>query len=428
LFEYQKAKEAYTRGLFESRLAKQSGPRKALRYGGEVLNTMRALMTSFDLSAVLRQGGFVTLGHPIRAAKNLPDMFRAFASEKAQFRINQEIQNRPNAPLYKQSKLYLADESAMSLSKMEEAYMSRWASKIPIVAGSQRAYTTFLNKLRADSFDAMTENLGRRGKVTTQEAHAIANFVNVATGRGNMGGAAQAAVGLNTVFFAPRYVLSRFQLLAGQPLYGGTGRTRFEVAKEYGRMLTGLATVYALAKSTGAEVESDPRSSDFGKLRFGDTRVDPLFGLAQSTVLLSRLGSGETKNLKGKILPIRGEKVKFGTGNSADVIARFLRTKLSPAFGGTVDILAGKNVVGEPATPQSTALKMMVPLSFGDIYRAMQEQGVEKGSALAMLALFGMGVQHYSPKSPKPQSERRQTLTEAMKQRRTDQIGEYLSR
>lgn len=425
LYEYQKAKEAYLQGLMKSKLARQSFPRKALRYGAEVLNTGRAIMTSFDLSAVLRQGGFTTFGHPIMALKNFPDMIRAFGSEKAQFRINEELKNRSNAPLYKQSGLFVADDSGASLSKMEEAYMSRWAKKIPVVAGSERAYVTFLNKIRADSFDSMYKNLGGKERVSPVEAKAIANFVNVTTGRGNMGGAAQAAVALNTAFFAPRYVVSRFQTLLGQPMYGGTMRTRFAVAKEYARFLAGAATVYALAKGAGATVETDPRSSDFGKLKFGNTRVDPLAGLSQTTVLMSRLGAGETKTGAGKIVPIRGDKVPYGTGNSADVIARFLRTKLSPAIGGAVDLLAGKNVVGQPVTAASTAKQMVIPLSFGDIAAAMKEQGVERGTALAILALFGMGVNNYAPKQPK--SERKLTLDEAMRKRRTKQVQTYLN-
>lgn len=407
MFEYAKAKEQFNKGLLDAQLRKQSVPRKLLRYGGELLNTTRALMTSFDLSAVLRQGGFITFGHPLRALQAFPDMLRALRSEQAQFRVMEDIKNRPNAPLYAQSKLYISDNGPMaSLSRMEEAYMSRWAKKIPGVGASERAYTTFLNRLRADSFDAMAANLGKRGKVTAEEAKAIANFVNVATGRGNLDAAAKAAVGLNTVFFAPRYVVSRFQLLAGQPLYRGTMRTRIAIAGEYARMLAGAGIVYALAQKSGATIETDPRSSDFGKIRFGDTRIDPLFGLSQVTTLLSRLATGETKNAGGKIIPIRGPNVPFGHDNAADVTMRFLRTKLAPIPGAAFDISSGQNVVGQKVTPRSAATQLVTPLSIGDIANAMKEQGVPRGTALAILALFGMGVQHYQARRPAKESPR----------------------
>jgi len=416
-YEMSKAKVAWHEALMKDRLANRSLPRKVFDTAGEVLNLSRAVVTSSDFSGVLRQGGFIAFAHPIRAAKSFPAMFRAFRSEAGQHAVDQEILARKNYPIYQQGKLYLS-EHGHKLSQMEEAYMSRWVDKIPklsenmgiagkialspitipgkVVASSQRAYVTFLNKLRADSFDAMSNSLARDGKeLTPTEVNAIANFVNVATGRGNLGMKENALVGLNTVFFAPRYVASRFQLLAGQPLYRGSARTRTLMAKEYGRFLAGAAVVYGLAQMDGATIEQDPRSADFGKLRYGNTRIDPMAGLLQNTVLLSRLGSGETKTSKGNIVPIRGPKVPYGAPNAADVTARFLRSKLSPAIGTGLNLLTGKDVVGQPVTPESTASNLLVPLSLQDIYSTMREQGIERGTIFALLSIFGMGLQNY---------------------------------
>lgn len=396
-YEATKAKAKWHEALMHDRLAKRSIPAKIFAGVGEVLNTSRAILTSMDLSAVLRQGGFIAFGHPVRAVESFPAMFRAFRSEAGQHAVNQEIQSRKNYPLYNQAKLYLS-EHGHKLSHMEEAYMSRWADKIPFVAGSQRAYVTFLNKLRADSFDAMANSLARNKELTPVEANAIANFINVSTGRGNLGMKENALVGLNTVFFAPRYVASRFQLLFGQPLYRGSARTRIAVAKEYGRYLIGVGLVYALAQKDGAEIETDPRSADFGKLKYGHTRVDPLSGLLQTTVLLSRLATGEVKTAKGKVVPIRGKKVPFGGATVPSVTFKFLRSKLSPAIGTILNILSGEDVVGQPVTTESTIKSLTIPLAFQDIYKTMQEQGLERGTIMAILSLFGMGLQNYDEK------------------------------
>lgn len=373
-------------------------PRGFWGHAVEPINLARAVMTSMDFSAVLRQGGFVAFGNPVRAAKALGPMFRAFASPVKAHAINEAVLNRPNAPLYARSKLYLAplDETAR-LTAQEEALMSRLAGKIPGVAGSQRAYSTFLNVLRADSFDAMTATLAKGGEVTVDEATAIAKFINVATGRGGLGKFENAAEGLNTIFFAPRYVTSRFQLLAGTPMWKAPGRARALMAKEYAKYLAGMATVYMLGKMAGAELEFDPRSSDFGKLKFGDTRLDPLSGLAQTTTLIGRLVTGQTKNAAGKVKPIRGD-VPFGQGDSADVIQRFLRSKLSPAFGTAVDLAAGENVVGEKVTLGSAAVNMVTPMNFKEIYDVMREEGIPEGAAAGALSIFGMGLQNYKDK------------------------------
>lgn len=408
-YEIDRVKRQYADARFQDMQRRRPIVRKIFENARDGVNTARAVMTSFDLSAVLRQGGFITLANPVRAARAIPHMLRALFSPAKQHAINAEIQSRPNAELYRQSKLHLTDDSNPNLSAMEEAYMSRWTSKIPGVAASERAYTTFLNRLRADSFDAMVESLGRGDRITPQEANIIANFVNVATGRGNLAGAGNAGVSLNTAFFAPRYLLSRFELLSGQPLLSGlmkeggagTAKARALVAKEYAKFLIGVSVVYGLAQAAGATVESDSRSSDFGKIRFGNTRIDPLSGLAQVTTLSSRLIQGETKTSKGDVIPIRGDKVKFGGASGADLIGRFLRTKLAPWAGSIVDVAAGRNVVGEKVTTEDVLKRAVIPLSLGDIAKTMEEQGVPRGPAISILSLLGWGVQNYDSSEKK---------------------------
>lgn len=365
----------------------------------EPFNAMRAVMTSLDLSAVLRQGGFIALGNPVRAARALKPMFQAFADPSKSHAINSEIIEGDRGHIYKRAGLYLApDGNASRLSTKEEAYMSRWVEKIPGVAGSQRAYVTFLNKLRADSFDAMASTLAVNGAPTDAEAKAIANYINVATGRGAFPGSWEnAAQALNTVFFAPRYVASRFQLMAGPARlalpekYGGLPpRARKLIAKEYAKFIAGLGVVYLLGKLAGGELEDDPRSSDFGKIKFGNTRLDPLAGLAQANTLVARLVSGETKNLKGKVKPLGVE----GPFNSSrlDVAARFARSKLSPVAGAVVDLMDGENVVGEKVTVGSVAKRLVVPMQYDSLLASFEEQGIPRGTALAILSIFGMGV------------------------------------
>lgn len=367
----------------------------------EVLHTARAIKTAFDLSAVFRQGGFILFGNPIRAARALPAMFRAMLSEKQQFAINEEIRNRPNADLYKQAKLFLHDERASTLTKQEEAYMGRFATKIPGVGLSERAYSTFLNRLRADSFDAMVASLGKGGTVTPDEAKVIANFINVATGRGNLGSFDNAAVALNAAFFAPRFVVSRFQLLVGQPLWNGNTRTRLLIAKEYAKTLTGLALFYGLAAALRDErepIETDPRSSKFMKIPIGKSTIDPMMGLVQAAVVLPKIFSGKVK--KGdKLVPIRGEKIPYGGDTTDDVLGRFQLTKLNPALGTALSLARGKNLGGEKVeSVRDVFRELAYPISFGDIRDAMKYNGVPEGVALSMLALFGMGIYTKKPK------------------------------
>jgi hypothetical protein len=84
------------------------------------------------------------------------------------------------------------------------------------------------------------------------------------------------------------------------------------------------------------------------------------------------------------------------------VIARFLRTKLSPVVGTGVDVLTGRDVVGQKVEGEQIPEKLLMPLSFNDIYQTMKEQGVPAGAALGVLSIFGMGLQNYDMRAKNP--------------------------
>lgn len=373
-----------------NRRIRELKPKTIWEHIAEPFNTARALITSIDFSAVFRQGGFIVLGHPVRSARSIGPMIQAFASPQTAHRVMTEIENRPNAPLYQKAGLHLSPVDGGPLTQQEEVFMSRWAERIPLVAASARAYTVFLNKLRADSFDTMAAGLGRNGEVAFDEARAIANFINVATGRGGLGKWEPASVMLNTIFFAPKYAVSRFQLLLVQPLYHGTVATRIAVAKEYGRFLIGLGTVLGLGMAAGGVVSGDPEDPDFGKIRFGNTRIDPLSGLAQTTRFVTAVGTGLVKTLAGG-----RNKKSSPLQNEATTIGRFLRTKFSPVITTAFDAVTGETIDQEKATPTTLAKNLIVPLSLRDVLTTMTEQGVPRGAAISLLGLFGMGVMTY---------------------------------
>jgi hypothetical protein len=415
--DYNRAR--FQESLAEDRFNKLSKPAKVWERAKSFLDLSRSLITSFDLSAVLRQGKFIVAGHPIRGARAIPEMIASFASKDRAYAAQKQIEARPNYPRYKQSGLFIAEEGAR-VSKMEENYimkqedlLERSLGRVPIAGkalgalagGSQRAYVTYLNRLRADSFDAMAESLSRHRPVTDVEAKAISNFVNAATGRGSLGGTGplsleRAATALNRVFFSPRYFASRMQLILGQPFYKGTARTRGLIAEEYAKTLIGYAVFYTLAKMAlpDSEVETNPLSTDAGKIKIGNTRIDPLAGIQQNTVLLSRTATGDQLTLNGQLKPM-----------DAEAYGRFLRNKLAPLPGAAVDLFRysrsqymnrppPRDATGKEINPLGIVQGITVPLAWNDIIKAAQDQGLPRGSILAILSLLGEGVQVYEPR------------------------------
>lgn len=360
-----------------------------------VINIPRSILTSFDLSAPGRQGFLLGAGHPILAAKAFGKMIQGASSPVKERVIFEEIMNRPNAPLYKSSGLYLAPvDSYGKLGGKEEAFQSRWTKAIPGVAASERGYVTFLNQLRADSFDTITRAMAKGGDVTREQAQAVAHYINVATGRGGGSAKMDAALGnLNTVFFSPRYAASRFQYALFDPLIRGTG-ARKAIAKEYARSLIGMGVAVSLGRMFSDKEENDPRSSDFLKGVFGKTRVDLTAGLGQAVTFMSRMATGQTKTLSGQIRDLRGPNVRYGQQDATDVMKNFVRGKLAPIPATAVDMATGKDIAGETVTPESAAIGFL-PIGFQNIYDAMISEGIDRGTALGLLDFFGFGISTY---------------------------------
>jgi len=420
----------------------------------ESAHLSRAIMTSIDLSAVLRQGGLGVYSHPVMARKAAAEMWRSIWSREKEFQSMEKLRSRPNAQLYEESGLNITDSEG-KLTRQEEAFMGRWArtgvdfagkkvqaaTKLALepVAASARAYVTFINNLRADLFDTMVENLGQGGQVTKEEAKVIASYINVATGRSDFKKFNDWAATMNAVFFAPRYVASRFQYLA-MPFYvlgssKNSGRVKMLIAKEYARTFTGaavfigsltaLAYLAAMADDDEEEKPSlainplagDMLSADFGKVRIDDTRIDPLAGLAQVIVFSSRMLSFHTKSIAtGKIKPFY-EGGPYETTHGSE-LWRFTRTKFAPVPGAVATVFSGmKNVVGDDVTPAELVGGLFVPISVGEVWSTMRHRGIPKGLALNVLNFMGASVNTYGPKT---------AYLDATPEERAKQVNKYI--
>jgi hypothetical protein len=426
-FQVSQAKGAIMEGMADLARSRRTRLEKTKDTTADVFHTARALMTGGEFSGVFRQGKLAALSHPvITFGQAVPAMFKAFRSAEGEHAEMNKIWARPNAAAYKRSGLALHNPWDFTAAQLEGNYRSRWANKIPFIAGSGRAYTLFLNNLRAGLYDTMSASLSStEGALTAAQEKEISNFINKMTGSGNLGGRGQkASEYLNIFFFAPKFVASRFQMITGAVKAAGDVATGFQfakenkavrklIAKEYGKILTGIAVMYALYAAFRGDdepIETDPRSSKFGKIPMGNgTYVDPLAGLSQVTVFLNTLLTGEVKNKKGNIRSVWADddgSNEFGKGDGA-FFTRFVRSKMSPVAGLFYDrFVTHKFVDGKPFAYKDAVLNLATPMTYGDIYDAMRAQGVPKGTALSILALFGEGVNTYESDS-KPTHARR---------------------
>jgi hypothetical protein len=401
--------------LLQAELAQRSTLRKIFDNTTDVVfGVSRAMLTSFDAGAFGRQGGLVNFMRPGITFGNMAANF-AF-SEKSASRYEAALESDPNYARALASKLAITSwRPGSSLDDREEVYRSRLAKKIPGVGASERAYVTYLNVVRFSYFNKLVETLSATEQ-TEANLQRIASHVNTMTGRGNLGKMEASAAAFAAVFFSPKYWWSRLQVLGGlvyHPLDAMTGfrlgkdetrAARKIVAGEYGRLIAGVGVFYsliALAKfgfgwdDDEFEVVIDPRSSDFGKIKIGNTRIDPMAGLLQNVVFISRFVSGEKVNAEGEKVAISGAiERKFGQNRLTETI-RLLRTKLSPAAGSIVNFMDEQDVVGNKFTLETEILGSYIPMSIAETYSSMRELGLAPGVAAGLLGFVGYSANTY---------------------------------
>jgi hypothetical protein len=393
--------------------------------GSEILNLPRSIMTTVDLSAPFRQGVFL-ISKPKQFAGAFKDMFKYAGSEKAYQGLIKDIRSRSTYKAMRESKLALTDISA-TLQGREEAFMSNLAEKIPIFGkvarASDRAYTGFLNKLRADTFDDLYKKANVLGITESrpQVAQDIAKFVNSASGRGDLGKLNRAAVALNSVFFSPRLMASRINML--NPVYYVKldPFVRKEALKSLLTTASIGSTILALSKLGGADVGTDPRSSDFGKIKIGNTRYDPWGGFQQYIVLASRLATGEM------ISSTTGKEIKLGEGYKTatrkDILQRFLESKTAPVASFVNGILTGTNFQGDKFDVSKEIADRFIPMMTQDLYDLYKEHGAA-GIPMAIPGVFGVGSQTYGQQVPMKGTTK--TGKESIKFRSPPSLGETL--
>ncbi len=376
-------------------------PRTLTERIGAAFDLGRLLQTTGEFSVVLRQGGIFAYGHPLQTAKFVMEMLRAFASPQAAWEINNRVLNRSLSPVAHRAKLHVSVlDGNEQLTAMEEEIMSRLGIGLPVVRNLTRVTFTYMKLLRAAWFDTLYHTAGSIDGMTEGQAKVLGNAVNIFSGRGPLTKSGEhAAILLNRVFYAPKYVASRFQTVVGYPIWSNWGENaaavRKAIAMEYVRFLLGFSTTYVMAMLAGADIEWDPRSTDFGKWRWGNTRIDPMMGISQVTVFLTKMITGQYKNSRGEIVPLYGDDRPYGGETSSKVFWRFIHGKLSPAFGTILNFAFREDMLGRPVTITGQAKNLLIPIAWNDVYDAMIEQGVPKASAMAFLATFGTGLQTY---------------------------------
>jgi len=391
----------------------------------ELYNFPRAITTTLDLSAPLRQG--LPLIFTKEWRNSWSQMVSALKDEGAFQKTLSDLRARPifqskmvNGKVVKsfaeQAGIKLMDLDH-NLGRREEATASTWVEKIlPGARASNRAYTAFLNQLRADSFenllkaaskDAQTGIKGARNPYTDMAyAKEIADFVNTATGRGPLKTYVPSIKGGTTLegwkphlkersieqhtklftdlIFSPRLMASRVRMLNPATYMMASPFVRRQYLNSLLSVAGAWGTTAVLAKMAGADVSTDPTSADFGKIKIGNTRIDAAAGFQQYLVSAAKFISGHTTSSN------TGRDFELGQGYRAetrkDIAERFGVNKLHPVLKFAYDLADAST--HQPFQVGDRALQLFVPLIVQDTFELMKEDP----SLLPLLVPIGLGA------------------------------------
>jgi hypothetical protein len=395
--------------MFGDDVAKSLAHGRALENMVRVVNLPKSMRATGDLSFPFRQGLMVMTSRPTVWARAWGPMIRAAAKKK-----NYEaIQGATVAdPLYDDAVRDGVKFTDMrGVATRDEAIQSDLAEKIPlfgrIAAASNRAFVVFGNKLRMDLYRLLREHAddaGRSGNAETMRS--ITSVINAGTGRGNMGTQTleRAAPFLTLGLFSPRLIASRIAYFNPYWYYKLDPIARKEAARQMiGLVSAGTAFLWLVEQTGKAEVGTDPRSADFGKIRIGDSRIDIWGGFQQYVVNAYRIAMEESvSSTTGEVKKLEGG---FGQQSRYDIAEEFAVGKLAPVPGWVAGSWKGKNFEGDDFSEVREGLKQFVPLGWESAYDAYKTTG-DPGAAAALFALgfFGVGSQTYPSKPAKGKS------------------------
>lgn len=366
----------------------------------ELANMPRTLMSSFDLSAGLRQGIMALPRYPKEFGSAFKAQFKAFASEKGYGEIMDQVIKNKNFHLAEEAGLGITDIN-MGLLAREEKFMSTWAEKIPVlgraVRASNRAYTGLLNKLRMDTFSRLVDDAEKIGVDLTNnldKAKEYAAYINDMTGRGKFPGVTieKANPLLNGLLYSPRLMASRLNMLIPYKYVNTEPHLRKEYLKTMLAFGGTMSTILGLASlHPDVKVGTDPRSADFAKIKVGDTRYDIMGGFQQYLRFAGQMISGKyVSTTTGKVITM-GEGYKPLT--RAQIALRFLESKEAPVFSFLTTMLKQQDFEGNPVSAPKEIGKRFIPMLLSDLWELYQNDPALLPTG--WLGALGVGVQSY---------------------------------
>lgn len=432
----------------------------------ELWGTTRALRATAEFSFVGIQGLPQSIAHPLHAREAFKNAIKFMFSEAKTDKWLNDIKAQEWYPILKKSKLALTEPHA-ELSAREELFYSGWTnmiwdnlgkvivsptlfkgkesfdraaggwSKLNPFKAIERAAVGYLDTLRVLRFLDGMEILNEKGINFDDNPQAykdMSDIINTLTGRASLGVFEGISQPLAKIFFSPRNWASALKTATPYAFYhfgkmrAGSDPFKPSVAQKMAisdlskflGLTTGIVAMVAAAVNNDDDpdtaVELDPRSSDFGKIKIGNRRIDPFGGKIQQVVFTTRMIMDSSKSTKTGDVNKLGVPYKTPTKEqlalqqafnklapSAQVLHRYGSSIIDPSTGKRMVFTDGEMVEYEISEELSSQLYPIYWETLSDLYK---DDPSALNGLFAFYAFFGGGVSVYGKEGDNKESSK----------------------
>uniref|UniRef100_A0A6M3KC25 Uncharacterized protein n=1 Tax=viral metagenome TaxID=1070528 RepID=A0A6M3KC25_9ZZZZ len=377
--------------------------------------TSREMRTTLDNSWIGKQGRnlfFKGITGDFQSGKIWWDTFKksykviwdTFRGVPVMDEIRAEILSDPEYDMMKKAKVATA--------VIEEEAPTDWYKNIPYLGkpflASHNAFTASAHYARYKTAKYYF-NIARKSDIDLNdkvELESIGKLVNSLTARGEIGAKRQAPGLISNIFFSPRMLKADLDVLTMHKFDKNMSKfAKKEAAKNLLHIVVAQGLILGIAYALWPEtVEWDPHSSDFGKIKIGNTRFDISGGTAALTRLAVRLvpllvnkDSYIKSTSTGKLIKLNTGK--FGELTGVDILEDYLENKTAPAANLVLAHLAGhyKYRKDEKISLKGDIRELFEPLPIQNFYELINDEN----SANILLSIIadehGLFVNTYSP-------------------------------
>ncbi len=376
-------------------------------------NLSKSIVASLDNSFFLNQGANALFDPKTTSkwltafGKSWVDIGRALKGGNPILGLRGEIYSRPNAlnGVYETANLSIGLHT-------EEAIPTTIADKTPVVGrlfkASNDAYNGAALRLRADIFDMEYANNVKKGIDMTNKVNlkSLGERINAFTGRGKLNTSGETT---GALFFSPKFLKSKFDVMTAH-VFSDT-MTSADKAKAAGSLLRLYGTVAAIMALSNiikpGSAEIDPRATNYGKIKIGNTWYPTPITFGGIPTLLARtiiptMHNGQwglwSKNGNGKwtslLLFKNGAPIipKFGAVTAKDITEGFFENKGAPLLHALLDLWNGKDFNGHPSTPANLGINLVKPISDGQIIDILRNHKETNPAIASFLTFIGENV------------------------------------